>query len=978
MGWNKSQAVLFGFLGFLFLTQVGCSHQDSAQQVLLKSVMDLPKDSWVRVLLVTDQSTEETLQSARSSSVEVSGDAVLIIEGEADRVGEVLIPGSEGTVAILDEDVRAEKSAEIGAPDERIYYLAKKEFGLPEYWSQYPFHDGRGVLAGVIDDGVSVLADGFRTTSDGQRKFVLKHTTSELLRLSLVWNEDEALWKGVLNEATLKPVNPSRFVKDLNGDGEISELAIQVQKTERAHRVCIDLQVDQVLTDQECFHTFQATGEYGYWTQDQLVSVTAEFDEAKGILTLTQGERGDDHHGEGVASVLLGHRLAGRFDGVAPGAKLADYDFSEADSVRQIYTIGDFVRALDWMGSHGVNVVNVSYSLFFTSAQAQIFMNKAIAALIRKHNMVVSWSAGNNGPGLGSLQRSAIYPSDALVAGAFVSRELNEYVHGVTGLPPEGRVVWYSSRGPGPHGGPAPVVISPLASLVHATPTGGFRAFSGTSSAAPALAGLAAVLISIAKQENWPVDASAVVHAIRMSAEPLPQVAFIEQGYGIPNIFRAKAIYQKLIQKELFSHVVSEVRTMPAIDGVSAQGVYLGSHELNLSEHVVRLQGHLPARTPPGAASALLHTVRLHYSVSWLSGAERLWVSASPSQFAFQLDVEQVLASLKPGGELTGEIEVREEKSGLRLSVIPVTIYDGSRLTAKLHHRLALGSDEGRRIHFRLPPGAQGFRVAGRESSGEARRVFVMAYDSSRKPISEPASLVAADEHIISVAGAGHHQLGVFRVGGTSLASEVEIEIEPIWLELSSRMLDVSKPEVTIANHGGELRGWLQLEELPTQVFKGPFSLTKSTRAALFEITDLKPGTYKVNFERAQPSDVDYSYLNCLIEELLEGGGVGETIRYLEYDHKADSKVKALSFSCQSFDQLEEDMFSVSVLVSVNHEPPKLKRYGHSPIRLRPGLNRHKIELSEAIPRPNLGVFYQSAFGQGRIYLGELIVLQDK
>ena len=50
------------------------------------------------------------------------------------------------------------------------------------------------------------------------------------------------------------------------------------------------------------------------------------------------------------------------------------------------------------------------------------------------------FSAGN-GPGLGSLNRSGIYPDVSMRVGAFVGKELDEYVHGVTGLPEDGRVI---------------------------------------------------------------------------------------------------------------------------------------------------------------------------------------------------------------------------------------------------------------------------------------------------------------------------------------------------------------------------------------------------------------------------------------------------------------------------------------------------------------------------------------------------------
>ena len=51
-----------------------------------------------------------------------------------------------------------------------------------------------------------------------------------------------------------------------------------------------------------------------------------EYDHSKKIVSFNEGESRGDSHGEGVASVLAGHNIGGKFDGVAPGAQLIDYD----------------------------------------------------------------------------------------------------------------------------------------------------------------------------------------------------------------------------------------------------------------------------------------------------------------------------------------------------------------------------------------------------------------------------------------------------------------------------------------------------------------------------------------------------------------------------------------------------------------------------------------------------------------------------
>ena len=137
-------------------------------------------------------------------------------------------------------------------------------------------------------------------------------------------------------------------------------------------------------------------------------------------------------------------KVGGLFDGIAPGAQIIDYDLSETSQLpsESIYTIGKFLKAVDTLASNGAEVINISYSLYFSSHKSQKVMAQAIQELVKIHNCVIVFSAGNNGPGLGSLNRTSIYPSSVLRVGAYASKELDQLVHGVSGLPEEGRVIY--------------------------------------------------------------------------------------------------------------------------------------------------------------------------------------------------------------------------------------------------------------------------------------------------------------------------------------------------------------------------------------------------------------------------------------------------------------------------------------------------------------------------------------------------------
>jgi len=782
----------------------------------------------VKVLVVGSDDMAGLRASAASLGLQVAGNGVLEISGPATAVRELQVSAESDIDATLDAPVivrggsaaAGDGSADV---DPSTLYLARKDFGIPEHLADHPTHDGRGVIAGVVDDGISPSQSGFQTTTTGQRKFIARGETSTMLRLPILPNVEDFpassfmesagagasgvafLWSGKIDE-TREAIDSSPV--DFNGDGAHGTIevgAIQFAAAEGgetpAPRICIDRNVNRVADAGECFGAFAETGEWGYWTRDQLVSVVGDFDAVGGELRLSQGERSGDSHGEGVASVLAGHRIAGRFDGVAPGAQLIDYDISGAttDLDERAYTIGTFLRAFDFLGVRGAEVINVSYSLFFTSANSQLFMRRAISALVSRYNFVISFSAGNNGPGLGSFNRGMIYPYDVLVAGAFVGPELDAHVHGVTGLPKQGRVVWYSSRGPAPDGGSTPTVISPLASLTHSEPDMGFGAFSGTSSASPALAGLAALVISAAKQEGLAIDAGSVVHAIRMSARPIAGAPFVFQGAGMPNLTRALAAYRRILNGTDF-RMLETTLPEPAADGVPRSGLVLRASSAPAAYTTsFDMVGKLAATAPAARAQEILKTLRIEYSHPFLRGTERSFVSVGGSVVHFEVRVAEALAAMRAdrasGSEVFGEIRLIDEETGSVLQVVPVTIIDDVLPNSPgnvVQWSASLGAEDGARHHLNVLPGTSGISIRGQaiETTGES--MLLRVYDPNGNVVTSGRIANVTSEWLVPTRQSGAWQVTLSRPGGTTVAVSTTLSIAPLMLALESTAIEAT------------------------------------------------------------------------------------------------------------------------------------------------------------------------------------------
>jgi hypothetical protein len=193
-------------------------------------------------------------------------------------------------------------------------------------------------------------------------------------------------------------------------------------------------------------------------------------------------------------------------------------------------------RAMDYAARFAAQrglplVLNLSFDVGNERAGRAAIDSLINAFLIAHPNVVMTISSGNDGPGLSTIE----FPGSADLALSVGALEPGAFTRTPQpGAPPPDRMGWWSSRG-GATGKPDVVAPGQAFSTVPRWNTGD-EIKTGTSMAAPQMAGFAACLLSAMAQEHRPASAADILQAARATSAPLAGWTDLDQGNGIPKI----------------------------------------------------------------------------------------------------------------------------------------------------------------------------------------------------------------------------------------------------------------------------------------------------------------------------------------------------------------------------------------------------------------------------------------------------------
>ncbi|MGN9912418.1 S8 family serine peptidase [Phytohabitans sp. LJ34] len=241
---------------------------------------------------------------------------------------------------------------------------------------------------------------------------------------------------------------------------------------------------------------------------------------AKGFVDEEPGTDDRNGHGTHVAGIITGNGAAsgGERVGVAPDAKLL------VGKVADVYgdvSESQVIAAMEWAVDEGADVVNISIGFYDEEGTGPL--ESALNRLARDSGTLFVVSAGNDGPAPGSLGSPGT-ADEALTVGAVDRQEA---------------LADFSSRGPR-IGDLAvkPDITAPgvdIASARAGSDGDPYVAMSGTSMAAPHVAGAAAILAG--QHPGW--DADEIKPALMGSATPRDGATVYAQGAGRVDLARA-------------------------------------------------------------------------------------------------------------------------------------------------------------------------------------------------------------------------------------------------------------------------------------------------------------------------------------------------------------------------------------------------------------------------------------------------------
>jgi hypothetical protein len=459
-----------------------------------------------------------------------------------------------------------------------------------DFRKAHPTFDGRGVTLALIDLNLDPLLPELQVarTIDGKptRKIVVYETaidpddeddgrwlkmndTVTAVRGSFTYQDksykaphDGAFRIALLDEAKYDSLSRSGLDKDLNRDGNPpgSSRLFAVIWDESTGDVWVDTNQNQSFADEKRLTDYSVRQEFGVFGKDnpktavrETVGFAIQIDKAKRMIAINAGVA--SHASLIVGSAVASRGTAGRFDGVAPGARLANV----AEGGAAYGQTEAVIRALEnplvdaaWL-EQSSNITRP-----YLLRDGRLVPTIIYGRLIAKYKKPIMSPTHNYGIFEGT---DDFVLADCAIGIGGQESKANFLANYGFKVEHDDNLLVVGGYGPMGNGAFGPVVISPsnimstnrgwednaagyFASVFRLPP--GYRIAGGTSTATPVATGAVAMLISAAKQTGVKYDACRIKHALMMSARYVLHLPAYKQGNGVIDVAAAWEILKAM------------------------------------------------------------------------------------------------------------------------------------------------------------------------------------------------------------------------------------------------------------------------------------------------------------------------------------------------------------------------------------------------------------------------------------------------
>jgi hypothetical protein len=628
-------------------------------------------------------------------------------------------------------------------------YMPIRDTGAAAFTAAHPTYDGRGVVVGILDTGVTLDHPALATTTVGTPKIIDWVTyTDPFTDNDPTWVPVTTLVNGPTFTVGAAPgttyTAPSagsfRFGvfnerdtrlggevgRDVNRDGNPAGSSGTFGVLwDGGTQVWVDTDQDLSFADQSAMTNYKVNRDVGYFGTDNPATPVAErmpfvvqIDGKNKVVNIGIVSA---QHGSHVAGIIAANGLfGGAMSGAAPGAQIV--------SVRVCLFIAGctshaLIEGMIYAAKNAnVDVINMSIGGLPALNDANNTRAVLYDRLIEQYSVQMFISAGNDGPGENSVGDPSVatkvmsigtYISDATWASnygsstAYDSTDDNQHP--------------FSSRGPREDGGFKPDVIAPGAAIsstplwqpggpvagVHVLPPG-YSMLNGTSMAAPEATGVGALLVSAAEQAGVQHQPDQLRLALRSSARFIAGSGAFEQGNGLINAVAAWSLLATNSIKTV--DISSAVPVDTALEQfLATPGIGVGIHD---REGVTTGQSYTRTytfRRTSGSGGTKT------YNLSWVGNDGTF--SIGPSSIALPLNSPVTLnVSVNPGlGVHSAILNLNDPSSpGIEYQTMNTVIAPYTFSAANSYSQTITGSvGRNHALHyfFQVPAGTPAFKV---------------------------------------------------------------------------------------------------------------------------------------------------------------------------------------------------------------------------------------------------------------------------